>query len=237
MVDAAMYGYRLLLVEDDAIERDLLTEMLEVEGIVIRVANSGEEALFHLSNTRSYDLIILDLMLPGMNGFRFLSALRVTGSQTPVLVLSARSEQHSILEAFELGVVDYVIKPYNPEELLARIRAILRRTKPSAETPMDILRLGDIEVNFSSSQAWRNGDKISLTRYEIELLEYLTKARGKCCTRKDILRNVWGIAEGANTRTVDRHIASLRQKIEPDPHHPKFIETIYGNGYRLQNDI
>jgi DNA-binding response OmpR family regulator len=151
-------------------------------------------------------------------------------------MITARGEQESKLKGFGLGADDYITKPFNVEELAARVKAILQRTMPPAEAPMDVYEIGDVEVNFSTHEAYRDGDELNFTALEFDILRYLIQHKGRTVTRKQLLRDVWGIDENIITRTIDRHMASVRKKIEPDPSDPTYIETVYGIGYRFDDE-
>jgi DNA-binding response OmpR family regulator len=156
------------------------------------------------------------------------------GFSAPVLVLTAKGEQESKLKGFGLGADDYVTKPFNVEELAARVKAILQRTMPPDKAPMDVYQIGEVEINFSTHEAHRNGEDVNFTALEFDILRYLIQYRGQTVTRKQLLRDVWGIDEEIITRTIDRHMASVRKKIEPDPSSPEYIKTVYGIGYRFE---
>jgi len=224
--------YCLLLVEDDPSIGTGLHSYFSRKGYQTTLADNGEEALKYIRQN-TYDLILLDIMMPKLSGLEVLQILNEEGRTTPVLVLSALVEQKYILKGFGLGVDDYVTKPFSFAELEARAKAILTRTLPRDRSPMDIGKIGDLMVNFTTHEASRGQSPVSFTALEYDILRYLIQNRNKTVTRKQLLRNVWRIDENITTRTVDRHIASVRKKVEPDPNHPVYIETIYGQGYRL----
>ncbi len=172
-------------------------------------------------------------MLPKKDGFEVLREARKAGVSSPVLVLTVKGHEDDILQGFELGADDYVTKPFSVEELDARVKAVLRRAKSSAEGPMDVYRFGQVEVNFSDHTAQNDGDELQFTALEFDILQYFIKHRGRTVSRKQLLRDVWGISGDITTRTIDRHVASLRKKIEPDADDPTFIETVYGIGYKF----
>jgi DNA-binding response OmpR family regulator len=174
-------------------------------------------------------------MLPKKDGFEVLRESQEVGISAPVLMLTARGEQESKLKGFGLGADDYITKPFNVEELAARVKAVLQRTLPPAKAPMDVYTIGDVEINFSTHEAFRGEEPISFTALEFDILRYLIQHRGRTVTRKQLLRDVWGIDENIITRTIDRHMASVRKKIEPDPSSPTYIETVYGIGYRFED--
>lgn len=226
----------MLIVEDDADIRFGLQEFFEINGYTVEIAKDGEEALEMLRKKPDYDVVLLDVMLPHKSGFDVLKESQEIGISAPVLMLTGRGEQESVLNGFGLGAEDYVTKPFNAEELAARVKAILHRTQPPSRTPMDIYRIGDVEINFSTHEANRNGEDIAFTALEFDILRYLIQNEGRTVTRKQLLRDVWGISQDIITRTIDRHIASVRKKIEPDPAAPSYIETVYGIGYRFKNE-
>lgn len=226
----------MLIVEDDADIRFGLQEFFELNGYVVELARDGEEALDMLRTTPDYDIVLLDVMLPKKSGFDVLRESQEMGISAPVLMLTGRGEQESVLNGFGLGAEDYVTKPFNAEELAARVRAILHRTQPPSRAPMDIYRIGDVEINFSTHEAHRHEEDLAFTALEFDILRYLIQNEGRTVTRKQLLRDVWGISQEIITRTIDRHIASVRKKIEPDPASPQYIETVYGIGYRFKND-
>ena len=226
--------YHMLIVEDDPDVSMGLRDYFEIGGYEVTTAMDGEEALEIIKSNDDFDIILLDVMLPKMNGFDVLRESQAIGIDTPVLMLTARGEQESVLKGFGLGANDYVTKPFSAEELAARVRAILQRTLPADRTPMEVYTIGDVEINFSTHEAKRDGEDISFTALEFDILEYLIHNAGKTVTRKQLLADVWGINQDIITRTIDRHMASIRKKIEQDPSNPEYIETVYGIGYRLK---
>lgn len=226
--------YRVFLVEDDTDMQQALQDYLSMQGYNTTSSMDGEHAIETLRSDGRFDLILLDVMLPKKNGFEILREARGMGIRTPIVMLTAKNAQDDIVRGFELGADDYVAKPFSADVLEARIRAILSRTKSPAEKPMDVHRFGDIVVNFSSNEAQREGENINFTALEFELLRYLIVKKGQLVSRTELLRDVWGLPETVDTRTVDRHIASLRKKIEPDRDEPCHILTVYGRGYRFE---
>lgn len=227
--------FEMLIVEDDPDIGFGLQEFFEINGYNVELAKDGEEALDKLRKKPDYDVVLLDVMLPKKSGFDVLRESQEIGISAPVLMLTGRGEQEAVLNGFGLGADDYVTKPFNAEELAARVKAILHRTQPPDRTPMDIYHIGDVEVNFSTHEATRNGEDLAFTALEFDILRYLIQNEGRTVTRKQLLRDVWGISQDIITRTIDRHIASVRKKIEPDPAAPSYIETVYGIGYRFKN--
>ena len=225
---------RILVVED---ERDLargLQANLEVEGYDVAVANSGEDGL-RLASESTVDLVLLDLMLPGMDGYDVLSRLRKSGVDVPVLILTARAEEVDKVRGFLAGADDYVTKPFGVMELLLRIGAILRRNRTSGISPVasDTRRVGPIEVDVTDRSVRVNERPVSLTPKAFDLLLALMQRQGRVASRHDLLRDVWGYAESVTTRTVDAHIAELRRKLEVDAASPRHIVTVWKVGYRL----
>jgi two-component system response regulator MtrA len=181
------------------------------------------------------DLIVLDLMLPGLDGYRVLRTLRGEGIEVPVLVLTAKGEEANKVQAFSIGADDYVTKPFGTLELIARVRALLRRVGRRDEPPLPAIeRFGEIEVNPASRMVYRAGQAVALTPREFDLLLALLKRRGAVGSRADLLREVWGYQAEVMSRTVDMHIAELRRKLEPDPASPQHILTVWKVGYRLE---
>jgi DNA-binding response OmpR family regulator len=218
---------RILLIEDDEALVRVLRDSLVFEGFDVDVVTDGRDAL-RMAKQFLPDLILLDVMLPGANGFDLCSALRQV-HRTRVIMLTARSQKADKLRGLNQGADDYVTKPFDLEELIARMRAVLRRDGPSVQR----LVLGDVIVDFQKLEAWKNGRSVELTYREFEILRYLAERREAVIYREELLRDVWGYADVPYTRSVDHAIARLRKKIEPDNHHPQFIHTVHGDGYRL----
>ncbi|MEX0747065.1 MAG: response regulator transcription factor [Rhodothermales bacterium] len=221
-------------MEDDVDVQQALASYLEFEGYETTAIGDGDEALHILRNGTKFDLILLDVMLPSRNGFDVLREARGMGIRTPVVMLTAKDQQDDILRGFALGADDYVPKPFSADVLRSRIRAILSRSKAPAEQPMDVHTIGDLSVNFTSNEAARVDEPIEFTALEFNLLRYLITNRGRVVSRGQLLREVWKLPETVDTRTVDRHVASIRKKIEPDRSEPRHIHTVYGRGYRFE---
>lgn len=226
--------FKMLIVEDDPDVGQGLQDFFDLKGYDVTLAADGEQAMQRMRE-ESFDIVLLDIMLPRKNGFDVLKESQELGVTAPVLMLTAKGEQEDILRGFGLGAEDYVTKPFNAEELAARVKAILHRTQPPDRSPMNVYWIGDVEINFSTHQATRGDDEVSFTALEFDILRYLIQNRGRTVTRRQLLRDVWGIEQEIITRTVDRHIASVRKKIEPDPNEPEHIETVYGLGYRFKS--
>jgi DNA-binding response OmpR family regulator len=232
----------LLIVDDDEEILAALESFFEMEGYDVTVAADGERALELLGKQPGYDLVLLDVLLPKKDGFEVLRESQEMGSSSPVLMMSGRGRQEDILHGFGLGAQDYIVKPFNAEELVARIKAILGRTMAPSEAPMRVVRVGDVELNFSTYQAHRDGEPIAFSELEFDLLRCLAQYRGNVVTRKQLLQAAWSIDQDmiaytidldVVSRTVDDHITAIRRKIEPDPESPRYLETVYGLGYRF----
>jgi DNA-binding response OmpR family regulator len=227
---------RILVVED---QRDLargLKANLEVEGYEVDVAYSGEDALRRMAQ-RSPALVLLDLMLPDLEGYDVLARLRRDGHTMPVLILTARSEEVDKVRGFRLGADDYVTKPFGVMELLVRIEALLRRAGGAGAhgARSAVHRIGDIEIDVEDHRVRRRGKDVSLSPKAFELLLALVRKEGRVATRVELLRDVWGYASAVTTRTVDTHVAELRRRLEDNPSEPRHILTVWKVGYRLQS--
>ncbi|HSL21182.1 MAG TPA: response regulator transcription factor [Vicinamibacterales bacterium] len=221
----------ILIVEDEPQMRRLLTDNLEFEGYGTRSVASGEEAL-SVWQDAPWDLIILDVMLPGASGLEVCRELRARHVRTPLIMLTARAEEADRVIGLDLGADDYVTKPFSVRELLARVRAQLRRHGRQGEGPGEYV-LGDSVINLRTRTVIRRGIRVDLSAREFDLLRYLLAHRGEVVTREQLLRDVWGYAQSPLTRTVDNFIAKLRNHIEPQPHDPRYILTVHGTGYQL----
>ncbi len=232
-MDRDMNVMRMLIVEDDPEMGMGLQDFFELKGYEVTRATDGDKALQLMTTLPAYDIVLLDVMLPRKNGFEILREARKSGVDSPVVMLTVKGNENDKLQGFDLGADDYVTKPFSAEELSARVRAVLKRTHAPAEAPMEIYRFGNLEVNFSNHTASRSGEDVQFTALEFDILRYFIQHRGRTVSRKQLLRDVWGISGDITTRTIDRHVASLRKKIEPDPNTPEFIETVYGIGYKF----
>ncbi len=227
---------RILIVEDNPDLAYGLRTGLEIEGYDVRVAEDGESGL-ERARTWEPDLVMLDLMLPGMDGYRVLRSLRESGSDVPVLILTARGEEADKVLGFRLGADDYVTKPCGVLELLARVAALLRRSRAPDHrvTPTDgTERFGSVEIHPASRTVSKAGIAVALSPKEFDLLLALVRRRGAVASRVELLREVWGHRVEVMTRTVDIHIAELRRKLEDDPSEPRHILTVWKAGYRLE---
>jgi DNA-binding response OmpR family regulator len=224
---------RVLIVEDNQDLAFGLRNNLEIEGYTVVVAADGPGGLAAARQVPP-DLVVLDLMLPGMDGYRVLRQLRDDGLGMPVLILTARGEEADKVLGFRLGADDYVTKPFGVLELLARVEALLRRSRPSAATAgPDIPPFGEIEVHLSTRTVRRSGEAVALTPMEFDLLVALVRRKGAVVSRTELLAQVWGHSSAVLTRTVDTHIGELRRKLEQDPSTPRHILTVRKAGYRL----
>jgi two-component system response regulator MtrA len=225
---------RILIVEDNANLAFGLSRSVEAEGYQVEVAEDGRKGLDLARATRP-DLIILDLMLPEVDGYQVLRTLREEGQQMPVLVLTARSEEADRVFGFRLGADDYVTKPFSLSELIARVKAILRRTQSAAPTHPPTEKFGAVEVNPASRTVTKGGEAVQLTPKEFDLLLALIRRRGAVASRLELLKEVWGHQAEVMTRTVDIHVAELRRKVEEDPSRPRHILTVWKAGYRFES--
>jgi two-component system alkaline phosphatase synthesis response regulator PhoP len=208
-----------------------LRDNLELEGYEVITAADGEQGLSKALAARP-DLVILDLMLPRKSGFDVCRELRARANATPVIMLTARSQDTDKVLGLELGADDYLTKPFSIAELLARVRAVLRRSVAPAAMPERCV-IGDVEINFRTHHARRGGQRLFLTSREFDLLRYFVQHTGDVVTRDQILSEVWGYGEATTTRTIDNFVAKLRQKIERAPHQPEHILTVHGMGYKF----
>lgn len=221
----------ILVVDDEVSITTLITYNLETAGFQTDVAHDGEDALDKI-NHGNYDLIILDIMLPKLSGIEVCQSIRDEENNTPVLMVTAKSELEDIIEGLNTGADDYITKPFSPKELIARVQAILRRVQ-SKESESRLV-VGAIEVIPSRYEAYFENKLLKLTKKEFELLAYLVKNKGLILSREQLLRAVWDFDFAGDTRIVDVHIAKLRNKIEQDTKDPKYIKTIFGFGYKLE---
>jgi DNA-binding response OmpR family regulator len=221
---------RILVVEDDPAILRGLADNLAFEGHEVLTVTDGEEACVRIREHKP-DLIILDLMLPRLSGYEVCRRIRSEGNTTPVVMLTARGQEADRVLGLDLGADDYVTKPFSILELLARVRAILRRSQTS-RAMRDELRVGDVVVDFRRYEARRNGAVLEMTRKEFGVLRLLVSRAGEVLTRDDLLNEVWGYEATPTTRTVDNHIASLRAKLEAAPSEPAHLLTIHGVGYK-----
>ena len=228
---------RILIVEDEEAIRTGLIDVLVYHGYEVEFAADGISGLDKALSGR-FDLILLDVMLPGMDGFEICNRIRAQDRDQPVIMLTAKSTDEDIIQGLSLGADDYVAKPFSVAQLVLRIQAVLRRSRIGAELDAT-LRLGeDIEVDCRNLQGRRGEEALAFTRREVEMLQYLRLNPDRPVSRDELLAKVWGYARNSDieTRTVDIHIAKLRRKIEPDPARPRYLVTVRGAGYRLVED-
>ena len=223
---------RVLLVEDEAGLRLTLTDRLGSEGYAVETAGDGEDGLAR-ATTGGFDLIVLDVMLPRMNGFDVCREVRHRGVTTPILMLTAKGQVVDKVVGLKLGADDYLTKPFETIELMARLEALLRRTPARPQPGGDIYRFGDVAVDFRKMEVSRAGAPVELSAREFKLLRHFIAHRGSTLSRDALLADVWGYDEMPLTRTVDVHVAGLRQKVESNPRLPEFILTVHGLGYKF----
>jgi two-component system response regulator VicR len=221
---------RILIVEDDRALARVLADNLSFFGFDVQCVDDGAEAIGRV-RAFSPDLVLLDVMLPGRDGFELCGSIR-QGGRTPVIMLTARDQKIDKLKGLELGADDYVTKPFDVEELHARIRAVLRRARRTAVR----ITIGDAVIDFETFTATRGRHDLRLSRREFDLLSYLAEREGQVVPRGELLREVWGFPDEPVTRAVDYAIRRLRRKLEPDPHAPRHIHTVHGDGYSLTLD-
>ena len=222
---------RILLVEDEPGLVLTLRDRLTREGYAVETSADGESGLERAAN-EAFDLVLLDVMLPRVNGFDVLRELRRRSVDTPVIMLTAKGQVVDKVVGLKLGADDYVTKPFEMVELLARIEAKLRRA-PVAVHPAEGYQFGDVRVEFRRAEVTKNGQPLDLSAREFQLLKYFIEHRGATLTREELLNEVWGYNAMPSTRTVDVHVAWLRQKIEPNQRHPQYILTVHGMGYKF----
>jgi two-component system response regulator RegX3 len=228
---------RILIVEDETAIRTGLVDVFVYHGYEVDVAADGPQGLDKALSGR-FDLVLLDVMLPGMDGFEICNRIRVQDRDQPVIMLTAKGTDEDIIQGLSLGADDYVAKPFSVAQLVLRVQAVLRRSRIGAEQDAAI-RLGDdVAVDCRNLNGLCRGEAVSFTRREVALLQYLQLHSQRPVPREELLAKVWGYARNLDieTRTVDIHIAKLRRKIEPDPAHPRYLITVRGAGYRLLAD-
>jgi len=222
----------ILIIEDEAQMRAGLKDNLEFEGYAVDEAEDGQIGL-DKSLSKSYHLIILDVMLPKLSGFDVCRKIREKGIKTPIIMLTAKGEEIDKVLGLELGADDYVTKPFSLRELLARVKAILRRADESTSKEQQKITIGKLEIDFNAYTAMMEGKSIAMTHKEYEVIKYLWQHQGATISRDKLLEEVWGYDDYPTTRTVDNFILKLRQKIELNPNRPKHILTVHGIGYKL----
>ena len=223
---------RILIVDDELPMRTALDDCLAAEGYRTLTAADGETALTQ-ARAQKPDLVLLDVMMPKLDGYSVCAALRKVGESMPILMLTAKGRIEDRVAGLDAGADDYLVKPFSTQELLARVRALLRRTGTNKESTTQ-LQLGDTQIDFARNTITRAGKQIHLTAKAQKMLRLLADAQGATVTREQFLDTVWGYGAFPTTRTVDNHIAKLRAALEPDPASPRYIKTIQGAGYRLE---
>ncbi len=224
--------YKILIVEDEPQMRSGLKDNLEFEGYDVDTAEDGVTGLQKILEN-DYNLIVLDVMMPRLSGFDVCKKAREKGIKTPVIMLTAKGEEIDKVLGLELGADDYITKPFSLRELIARIKAVLRRTDDLPDSKAHKISIGSLVIDFSTYDAFINDQPISMTHKEFEILKYLWQHQNQTVSRDHLLNDVWGYEEFPTTRTVDNFILKLRKRIEEDPAHPKHILTVHGIGYKL----
>ena len=228
--------YKILVVEDEENMRIGLKDNLEFEGYDVDFAVEGNEGLHKILNN-SYHLILLDVMLPNKSGFEICKEVRAAGIKTPIIHLTAKGEEIDKVLGLEMGADDYITKPFSLRELLARVKAVLRRVEPETAENLSDIKIGNLNVNFESFNAFRNGESVSMTHKEFEILKFLWLNKNETVSREILMKEIWGADIHTTTRTVDNFILKLRQKIEDDYTKPQLILTVHGIGYKLLNNF
>jgi two-component system alkaline phosphatase synthesis response regulator PhoP len=223
----------VLFVEDEEALRMTVGDRLRKEGYAVECASNGEEG-FEKATQLPFDLVILDVMLPKKSGFDVCREIREAGLITPILMLTARGQTSDKVNGLKIGADDYVTKPFNMQELVARVAALLRRAPIRPAAQLTAADFGSIHVDLVGTEATRDGKAVNLSAREFQLLRYFIERRGATLSRDELLKQVWGYSADMYTRTVDVHVASLRQKLEDDPKQPQFILTVQGLGYKFK---
>ncbi len=223
---------KLLIIEDEPSMQLGLKDNMELEGYLVETASDGEEGLLKIK-TNSFDLVLLDVMLPKLSGFDVCKAARSAGINTPIVLLTARGEEIDKILGLEFGADDYITKPFSVRELLARVKAILRRSQLQHVKDTARTTIGRLNIDFDSFHATENQIEIKLSHKEFEILSYLHQHKNQVVSRYDLLEKVWGYDEQPTTRTVDNFVVRLRQKVELNPNQPRVILTVHGTGYKL----
>ncbi|WP_273847027.1 response regulator transcription factor [Rubrobacter calidifluminis] len=227
---------RILVVEDDPAVSRVVEYALEGEGMEVEAASSGGEATELLEGERPFDLVILDWMLPDTDGLTLCRMIRSSGSgveNVPIIMLTVRDDETSIVVGLEIGADDYVTKPFSPRELASRVRAHLRRRRARSAPQSETLKFDGLEIDLARRRVFRGEEPIRLTNREFEILAFLASRPGEVCDRERILRHIWGGSFYGEPRVVDVHVQHIRHKIEPDPENPRYIQTVFGVGYRF----
>jgi DNA-binding response OmpR family regulator len=223
---------RVLVVDDEPMVREVLSRYLERDGFEVEVAGDGEAALAAFA-ARAPDLVLLDLMLPRLDGFEVFRKMRASRPASPVIMLTARGDVTDRIVGLEIGADDYVAKPFSAKEVVARVRTVLRRARELERGADEVLRHGELVIDARTREVTRGGEPVSLTPREFELLRYLAASPGTVFSRYDLLDELWDVAFDGDPATVTVHVRRLREKIEPDPAHPRHLVTAWGAGYRF----
>lgn len=223
---------KILIAEDEPAMQLGLKDNLELESYTVEVASDGAEGLAKIRSSQ-YDLILLDVMMPKLSGFDVCKQARALGVATPIILLTARGEEIDKVLGLELGADDYITKPFSVRELLARVKAHLRRSKSEPLKEKQVHTIGRMQIDFAAFRAEEDGAEIKLSHKEFDILSYLYQHKNEVVSRYDLLEKVWGYDEQPTTRTVDNFIVRLRQKVEVNPNQPKVILTVHGTGYKL----
>jgi DNA-binding response OmpR family regulator len=222
----------VLVVEDEQPMRTMLEDNLEFDGYRVTAVATGEEALTEIDR-QTYSLVLLDVLLPGINGLDVCRRLRSRGTRIPVIMITARTQESDRVMGLDVGADDYVTKPFSVRELLARVRAQVRRDDWHSESTGDEFAFGDVQVRLRQRLVLRKGRRVAMSAREFELLRYLIAHRNEVVSREQLLRDVWGYHQLSITRTVDNYVAKLRMQLEARPHEPRYIVTLHGSGYQL----
>jgi DNA-binding response OmpR family regulator len=223
---------RILIVEDELPMRTALVDLLQANAFRVITAVDGIAGLERALD-ETPDLVLLDIMMPGLDGFSVCREIRRRTTTLPILMITAKGQVDDRVTGLDAGADDYLVKPFSSRELLARIRALLRRFE-SAQATLGRIQLGEVDIDFTTQQCTRNGERLALSAKEFSVLKLLAERRGAPVTREEFLEMVWGYNAYPTTRTVDNQILSLRNKLEPDPAQPRFLQTVHGVGYRLE---
>jgi two-component system, OmpR family, alkaline phosphatase synthesis response regulator PhoP len=230
----------VLIIEDSRPMQRTLQRLFEADSLQVRIASDGVEGLESF-RSEAPGVVVLDLKLPGVSGKELCRSFKTEMPWVPIVVLSANADVDDKVVLLELGADDYVTKPFSPKELLARVRRAMRRNlRPqparasvASDFPHNLLLFGDVEIDFASMEAKRGGQGVSMTAQEFKLLKFLSRSAGRVLSREELLNEVWGYQNYPSTRTVDNHILRLRQKLEPDPAHPRYFVTVHSAGYKF----
>jgi DNA-binding response OmpR family regulator len=230
----------VLIIEDSRAMQRTLQRLFESDSLGVRIASDGVEGLESFRNEPP-NVVVLDLKLPGLSGKELCRSFKAEMPSVPIVVLSANADVDDKVVLLELGADDYVTKPFSPKELLARVRRAMRRNvrrqqaaaSAEAASPHDLLIFGDVEIDFTSMEAKRAGKPVSMTAQEFKLLRFLSRSTDRVISREELLNEVWGYQNYPSTRTVDNHILRLRQKLEPEPAHPRYFVTVHSAGYKF----